>query len=106
MERARSLRNKRLKAKSPICIYGKRRGKQTSRERKKIDKSVEREPAAILLQVHGPQLLQRLFSQNQTSDDLWDLWQDHHVSDVQPFEKQKVHYEKTGVRNRPTEKAN
>ena len=45
-----------------------------SRERKKIDKSVEREPTAILLQVQGPQLLQRFFSQNQTSDDLRDLW--------------------------------
>ncbi len=43
-------------------------------ERTKIDKSVERESAAILLQVKRPQLLQRLFSQNQASDDLWDLW--------------------------------
>ena len=61
---------------------GKHRGKQASRERTKIDKSVEREPAAIPLQVQGPQLLQRLFSQNQTSDDLRDLRQDNHVSDV------------------------
>ena len=70
----------------------------------KIDKSVEREPATILLQVQGPKLLQRLFSQNQTSDDLRDLWQDHHVSDVQPSKKQKMHYEKARIRNRPIEK--
>ena len=50
------------------------RGKQASRERKKIDKSVERELAAILLQVQGPQLLQRLFSQNQTPNGMRDLW--------------------------------
>ena len=62
-----------LKDKRPYIFNGKHRGKQASRERKKIDKSVEREPAAILLQVKGPQLLQRLVSQNQTSDDLRDL---------------------------------
>ena len=55
---------------------------------------MERESATILLQVQGPKLLQRLLSQTQTSDDLWDLWQDHHLSDVQPSEKQKMHYEK------------
>ncbi len=43
------------------------------KERKSI-KSVERESATILLQVQGPKLLQRLLSQNQTSDDLRDLW--------------------------------
>ena len=65
---------------------------------------MERELAAILLQVQGPQLLQRLFSQNQASNDLRDLWQDHHVSDVQPFEKQKMHHEKARIRNRAIEK--
>ncbi len=55
--------------------------KPAEKERKSI-KSVERELATILLQVQGPQLLQRLFSQNKTSDDLRDLWQNHHVSDV------------------------
>ena len=71
-----------LKVNSLLVFNGKHNRKQASRERTKIDKSVERELAAILLQVQGPQLLQRLLSQNQTSDDLRDLRQDNHVSDV------------------------
>ena len=66
--------HKDLKVDSLLVFNGKHNGKQASRERTKIDKSVEREPTAILLQVQRPQLLQRLFSQNQTSNDMWDLW--------------------------------
>ena len=43
--------------------------------------------------------------QNQASDDLRDLRQDHYVSNVQPPEKQKMHYEKAGNGNRAIEKA-
>ena len=40
-----------LKLNRLYVFNGKHRGKQTSRERTKIDKSVERESATILLQV-------------------------------------------------------
>ena len=45
--------------------------KPVEKNRKSIKVCIE--SAAILLQVQGPQLAQRLFSQNQTSDDLRDM---------------------------------
>ena len=50
------------------CVYifnRKHRGSnQASRERKTIDKSVERESAAMLLYIKEPKLLQRIFPKN------------------------------------------